>query len=151
MLPGDDEGLSDPYEIRERLEHELDLVIDAGIIEHEETTMIVLRVVADPALYARIAADGVDPFSRRRQAVVADRPLTGMVELRLPRAHFADFPRTELRLYAGGASAAAAAPRLIVFYLGVPDTTPEFANEATLAAYLADRSARLAAGGSKSP
>ena len=40
MLPGDEEGLSDPYEIRERLEHELELVIDAGIIPCEETTII---------------------------------------------------------------------------------------------------------------
>ena len=40
ILPGDDEGLSDPYEIRERLEHELDLVIDAGMILCEETTII---------------------------------------------------------------------------------------------------------------
>ena len=32
--------MTDPYEIRNRLEHELDLVIDAGIIEYEETTMI---------------------------------------------------------------------------------------------------------------
>jgi tRNA threonylcarbamoyl adenosine modification protein (Sua5/YciO/YrdC/YwlC family) len=40
MLPGDDEGLTDPYEIRDRLEHELDLVIDAGIIPFEETTII---------------------------------------------------------------------------------------------------------------
>jgi tRNA threonylcarbamoyl adenosine modification protein (Sua5/YciO/YrdC/YwlC family) len=40
MLPGDDDGLTDPYDIRERLEHELDLVIDAGIIPFEETTII---------------------------------------------------------------------------------------------------------------
>ncbi|WP_411726695.1 L-threonylcarbamoyladenylate synthase [Methyloglobulus sp.] len=40
MLPGNDEGLADPYEIRERLEHELDLVIDAGMILCEETTII---------------------------------------------------------------------------------------------------------------
>lgn len=39
-LPGDDGGLSDPYEIRERLEHELELVIDAGIIPCEDTTII---------------------------------------------------------------------------------------------------------------
>jgi len=40
VLPGDTDALSDPYEIRERLEHELALVIDAGIIEFEPTTMI---------------------------------------------------------------------------------------------------------------
>lgn len=40
ILPGDEEGLTDPYEIRERLEHELELVIDAGIIPCEKTTII---------------------------------------------------------------------------------------------------------------
>jgi tRNA threonylcarbamoyl adenosine modification protein (Sua5/YciO/YrdC/YwlC family) len=39
-LPGDSEPMTDPYDIRNRLEHELDLVIDAGIIDYEETTMI---------------------------------------------------------------------------------------------------------------
>jgi hypothetical protein len=117
----------------------------------EEATTIVLRVAADPALYARIAADGVDPFTQRRQVVVAERPLAGPAEVRMPRAHFADFPRTELRFYASGSSPAPAAPKLVVFYLGVPDTTPEFADGARLDAYLADRIARLAIGGSKTP
>ena len=41
---------------------------------------------------------------------------------------------------------------LVVFYLGVPDTTPEFATEAALDGYLADRIARLRASpGSKAP
>jgi tRNA threonylcarbamoyl adenosine modification protein (Sua5/YciO/YrdC/YwlC family) len=40
LLPGDEEGLSEPFEIRERLEHELELVIDAGVIPCEETTII---------------------------------------------------------------------------------------------------------------
>jgi tRNA threonylcarbamoyl adenosine modification protein (Sua5/YciO/YrdC/YwlC family) len=40
ILPGDEGGLEDPYEIRDRLEHELELVIDAGVIPYEETTII---------------------------------------------------------------------------------------------------------------
>jgi tRNA threonylcarbamoyl adenosine modification protein (Sua5/YciO/YrdC/YwlC family) len=40
ILPGDSDALTDPYDIRGRLEHELDLVIDAGIIESEQTTVI---------------------------------------------------------------------------------------------------------------
>jgi tRNA A37 threonylcarbamoyladenosine synthetase subunit TsaC/SUA5/YrdC len=40
MLPGEDQAMTDPYEIRNKLEHELDLVIDAGIIESEQTTII---------------------------------------------------------------------------------------------------------------
>lgn len=40
LLPGVDVPLTDPYDIRKRLEHELELVIDAGIIEYRETTII---------------------------------------------------------------------------------------------------------------
>ena len=40
MLPGEDEALTDPYEIKDKLDHELDLVIDAGIIPFEQTTII---------------------------------------------------------------------------------------------------------------
>jgi tRNA threonylcarbamoyl adenosine modification protein (Sua5/YciO/YrdC/YwlC family) len=40
VLPDESEALIDPYDIRDRLEHELDLVIDAGIVEFEPTTII---------------------------------------------------------------------------------------------------------------
>ena len=40
MLPGDDQPLTDPYEIRQLLEHELDLVIDGGFCGMEPTTVI---------------------------------------------------------------------------------------------------------------
>lgn len=41
ILPGEQASLQDPFEIRERLEHELDAVIDAGIVEYHPTTIIV--------------------------------------------------------------------------------------------------------------
>lgn len=40
ILPGEEEALADPYEIRKRLDHELDLIIDGGIVEYQPTTMI---------------------------------------------------------------------------------------------------------------
>ncbi|GAW85651.1 conserved hypothetical protein [Bathymodiolus platifrons methanotrophic gill symbiont] len=40
ILPGEEYALSDPYEIREQLENELALVIDAGIINGENSTII---------------------------------------------------------------------------------------------------------------
>ena len=40
IMPGDEHALSDPYEIRERLENELDLIIDAGIISCDASTII---------------------------------------------------------------------------------------------------------------
>ena len=40
MLPEDGEPLSDPYEIRDRLEHSVDLVIDGGWCGMEPTTVV---------------------------------------------------------------------------------------------------------------
>ena len=40
IFPGEEVAPADPYEIRERLEHELDMIIDGGIVEYQPTTMI---------------------------------------------------------------------------------------------------------------
>ena len=40
VFPGKKESIADPFAIRDSLEQELDLVIDAGIIEYEPTTII---------------------------------------------------------------------------------------------------------------
>lgn len=40
ILPGEDEAMSDPEDIRERLEKDVDLVIDAGIVMYEPSTII---------------------------------------------------------------------------------------------------------------
>ena len=118
----------------------------------ETATVVVLRVVADPAEYRSIAAAGSDPFTQRTKPLLAPTPLAGSIDVRVPRAHFADYPRTELRLYASPTAAQTGLPKLVVFYLGVPDTTPEFATEAALDAYLADRLARTRINpGSKPP
>jgi len=40
ILPNETDAETDPYKIREKLESELDLIIDFGIIESQETTVI---------------------------------------------------------------------------------------------------------------
>ncbi len=40
MLPGDDVPLNDPHEIRERLDHAVDLILDAGACGIEPTTVV---------------------------------------------------------------------------------------------------------------
>ncbi len=44
ILPGDDMPMTDPYEIRQLLEHSLDLVIDGGFCGFEATSVIDLSV-----------------------------------------------------------------------------------------------------------
>ena len=110
----------------------------------ESATLVVLRVAADPAAYSTMEVVGRNPFSQSERNLLSATPIHGHVDVRIPRSSFADFPRTELRFAAGPGSAP-----LVVYYLGVPDTTPEFANEAALEAYLTDRIEPTRAG--KSP
>ena len=40
ILPGDEDPLTDPYDIRQMLEHQVDLIIDGGFCGFEATTVI---------------------------------------------------------------------------------------------------------------
>lgn len=59
ILPSDELPLNDPDEIRERLEHQVDLVIDGGNCGLEPTTVVVLQ-------------DGMAEIARRGRGAAAD-------------------------------------------------------------------------------
>jgi tRNA threonylcarbamoyl adenosine modification protein (Sua5/YciO/YrdC/YwlC family) len=42
ILPGDEVSLADADEIRKRIEHEVDLIVDAGVVRYDPTTMILM-------------------------------------------------------------------------------------------------------------
>jgi hypothetical protein len=118
---------------------------------NERATTVVLRVVTDPALYPWLAVAGIDPFTKAEQPAQPPTASSGSLDVRIPRAQFADYPRTELRLYASAAAARGGAPALMIFYHGVPDTTPEFTDPGKLEAHLAARIAHARAAGGKVP
>ena len=60
IMPGDDYPLIDPYEIREVLEHDVDLVIDGGYCGMEATTVVDL--VEERPLILRAGKGDVAPF-----------------------------------------------------------------------------------------
>ena len=68
---------------------------------------------------------------------MSSRRLDSPADVKSPRAGFADFPRREIHLDASEADWRARKPAPTVYYLGVPDTTPESTSEAALDAYLA--------------
>jgi hypothetical protein len=127
------------------------IVIAWGVLRgaDEASTTVVVRVATDPASYARVGVSGIDPFTQVEQALLRPTAMTGRLDVRIPRAQFAQTPRTELRLFAP--ASADAAPALVVYYHGVPDTTPEFTDAAKLDAHLSERIAALRAAGGKSP
>lgn len=115
----------------------------------EDTTMVVVRIVTDPAVFSDVGVTGSDPFTQRQQVMLTMTPVAGVIDLRVPRAHFASFPRTELRFHAPASPLSTRTASLLVFYLGVPDTTPEFVDMAKLDTYLRDRITQVR--GSKRP
>ena len=117
----------------------------------DASTMVVVRIAADPAAFAWLAVRGVDPFSNEQRALAPAQPIGASLDVRIPRARFADTPRTEWRVYATEGAARADSPALVVYYLGVPDTTPEFTDPAKLDAYLAGRLVRARAAAEGKP
>jgi len=105
----------------------------------EATTQVVVRVDADAARYRALDIVGIDPFTKQQAPLTARVALAGApVTIRIVRARFADLPQTEWRFVADPARAGTDAA-LVVFYRGVPDTTPEFDDLGKLEASLAER------------
>jgi len=104
---------------------------------NEDTTLVFMRVVNTTGQYRQVRLDGVDPFSNKRKILVSTRSLGASVDLSVPRSGFTDFPSCEIHLYRSEASGSDQPASLTVYYLGVPDTTPEFSTARDTEAYLA--------------
>lgn len=60
ILPGETDPMTDPYEIRETLEHELDLIIDGGFCGFEATTVV--NMLEDVPEVTRVGKGDPAPF-----------------------------------------------------------------------------------------
>ncbi|MFZ1573981.1 MAG: L-threonylcarbamoyladenylate synthase [Chromatiaceae bacterium] len=63
MLPGDDQPLTDPYEMRDLLGHQVDLIIDGGFCGLEPTTMVDMS--GEAPLVTRVGKGDPTPFEER--------------------------------------------------------------------------------------
>lgn len=111
----------------------------------EDDTAVVIRIEPDASVYAWVEVVGNDPFTQREETVLRATEVGGPFDLKVPRARFAEFPRTEIRLWRSGSAPGAAPPALTVYYVGVPDTTPEVLRAVELDRSLAARIARARA------
>ena len=101
----------------------------------EEETRAVLRIVPAGGEYVAVSVEGVDPFSGTRRDLEPRRPLSPRLDVRSLRSTFADLPRREIHFYAKD-DGQPWPPALTVYFMGLPDTTPEFDSEAALLRYL---------------
>jgi len=95
-----------------------------------------LRLVNTGGKFTHFSIDGVDPFSKKRERVDKGGPITKEVRVASDRETFVDLTSREIHLYASEGDWKADKPALTVYYLGVPDTTPEFVDKAAMDRYL---------------
>ena len=60
ILPGESDPMTDPYDIRDTLEHELDLIIDGGFCGMEPTTVV--NFTGDVPAVTRVGKGDPTPF-----------------------------------------------------------------------------------------
>ena len=108
----------------------------------EESTQVILRIVPAGGDYAAVSLDGVDPFSQGRQELLRMHPLGNQLDIPTSRGTFAALPRREIHFFTAN-DQHAQRPSLTVYFMGLPDTTPEFTSDAALRKYLDDTLAKL--------
>jgi hypothetical protein len=116
----------------------------------EEDSQAVLRIVPAGGEYAAVSVEGVDPFTGARRDLFPRRPLGALLDVWTLRATFADLPRREIH-FSSKADGEAQPPSLTVYFMGLPDTTPEFDSEAALLGYLNETLTRLISGKGRMP
>jgi len=116
----------------------------------EDDTAVVLRIEPDVRRYAWVEVAGRDPFTQDRVVRFPATEVGGAFDVRIPRARIAEHPRTEIRLWPREAPPPAA-PALVVYFAGVPDTTPEVIRADDLARSLTARIERARADPTKEP
>ena len=104
----------------------------------EEQTRVVVRVVNTVAAYKSIRLIGVHPFSKSQKVLVPTQAFGAEVDLSVPRSGFSEYPSSEIHLFKSDVAGATGEPDLTIYYLGVPDTAPEFASAQQLGDYLAE-------------
>jgi hypothetical protein len=113
----------------------------------EDQSLVVLRIVPlDPSVVS-VRVDGVDPFTQRRQEFLTLTALGSGLDVTTPRGTFAELTRREIHLYTAS-DTQARRPSLTIYFMGLPDTTPEFLAEPALRTYL-DQTMRKLRGGEK--
>ncbi|MBL8363369.1 MAG: hypothetical protein JNN18_22985 [Rubrivivax sp.] len=113
-------------------------VLQAGASADPGDAIVVLTIELDPARFAQIEVQGRDPFGSGRRTWRERSASAPTVAVSALRRQIDDVPRTEVRLYAANATE----PALLVYYVGVPDTTPEYRTPMLLAAGVRERLAR---------
>lgn len=106
-----------------------------------ETDRVILRMVFSSGSAGAVSVQGVDPFTGERMTIFSGTLTGPMVDVATPRGRFALHPKTEIFFYGSEEAFRAGKPSRQVYFLGLPDTAPEFLDHEKALAYLEKRTA----------
>jgi len=115
-----------------------DLVILWGILKgpDEDRSRVYIKIIrtgSEPGPWTSYRVEAVDPFSQEKEWVTPGENLGKENVVKETRSSFRD--KTGRRLYFYPGQGMEGKPAAIIFYQGVPDTTPEFLTEKEMEDY----------------
>jgi hypothetical protein len=123
-----------------------DLVILWGILKgpEEDRSWVYIKIIrtgSEPGPWTSYRLEAVDPFSQEREWVTPRENLKKENAIKEIRSSFRE--KTGRRLYFYPGQGMEEKPAAIIFYQGVPDTTPEFLTEKEMEDYFGQALMRM--------
>ncbi|MBM4338038.1 MAG: hypothetical protein FJ110_00685 [Deltaproteobacteria bacterium] len=112
----------------------------------EESTWVVIKVIRSeekPSPFQLFSVEAEDPFSKAKEWVVKGVKLEKENLIRSQRSSFIDKTSRRIIFYRNQEDFLKENPIMVVFYLGVPDTSPELLSEKEMEGYFEKALQRL--------
>ncbi len=112
----------------------------------EESSTVQVRLIhplGGPRRFEAYGVEATDPFSGQGKWLVRGARLEAETSIKSPRSSFQEMTGRRFHFYASAADAQAGRAALVVYYLSVPDTSPEFLDQERLDEYFRGAAKRL--------
>ena len=113
----------------------------------DESSLVYINIIVTDDngvdTFATFSVLAVDPFSKEEKWVFEGKEFQKENLLKLNRASFRDMMERRFFFYTTAEDYQDEKPHMVVYYLSIPDTAPEFLEESQLEEYFNDAIARL--------
>jgi hypothetical protein len=112
----------------------------------EESSWVYIKIIqtgGGPASFQFFGVEAADPFSNQKERVVTGERFKKENRVKSNRASFREKTARRVLFYENAEDLSKESPAMIVYYLGVPDTSPEFMTEREMENYFDNALNRL--------
>jgi len=112
----------------------------------EDHSWVYIKIIdsrPQPSSFQSYSVEAVDPFSEEKEWVNKNVKWKRENEVKASRSSFKDKPARRILFYGNTPDGPRGKPALTVFYMGIPDTTPELLTETQLKDYFRKAMERL--------